>query len=73
MSKTPVTKIITGCNDCPFCVYIDAIADMPSNGLCNIEADDNNGKYTSIEMDRGNFITPEWCPLKIQPIIVSYE
>lgn len=62
-----VTKIVTGCNDCPFAsVY-------GNDSMCNIEANNITGNYTKIEMYNGNIITPTWCPLKTQPITVMYE
>lgn len=67
MSEATITKIITGCNDCSFCIW------GGSNGYCAIK--ENNSAYP-IKVHRNDFeniITPDWCPLKANSIIVAYE
>lgn len=59
-TRKPKTKIITGCNDCPFCVYDSTHAECG----CNLDL--------TISLQEPP-ITPVNCPLKTQPIIVSYE
>lgn len=59
-------KIITGCNDCPF-FYLNRQEDC----YCSL---DEKGRMLKIEKKHPYpIITPAWCPLKKQPIIVKYE
>lgn len=66
--KKPKTRIITGCNDCPF--FRRRRSGIP---FCKI--DESVKVYNSDKMNGLELIpiTPENCPLKTQPIIVTYE
>lgn len=64
-TNKPKTKIITGCNDCPF-LFFDHDNDTAHCAIDKQEMD--------IELiDIKNVKTPKWCPLTVQPIIVTYE
>lgn len=64
--NNPITKLIKGCNNCPFNVKsIDE-----GYAICEV---DNPYDLKAIMMYGKSPITPDWCPLKIQPIIVKYE
>lgn len=64
-----ITKIVSGCNDCPFIYY-----DINKQGNmfwphCGEKETDNELQTASLDM----VLTPTWCPLKTQPITVTYE
>lgn len=63
-TNKPKTKIITGCNDCPFCVRDTEQAEH----YCILKSESELESFSFNEP-----ITPQWCPLKTQPIIVTYE
>jgi hypothetical protein len=66
-TNKPKTKIITGCNDCPFCLWGGV------NAYCIIENGRTEKPIEVFRNDFDNIVTPAWCPLKIQPVIVTYE
>lgn len=72
-TRSPKTKIITGCNDCPFCIL--SRLDMPKCTVSNWVKILNSDKLNPMHIRHGAAIpiTPEDCPLKTQPIIVTYE
>lgn len=60
-TRKPKTKIITGCSDCPF-------LEKNARGIfCNELGN------TMIDLSGGKAVTPAWCPLKTQPITITYE
>lgn len=59
-----IVKEITGCVDCPFCDEND----MGIGYSCRIKVFDNHIKETK----KFQKITPEWCPIKEQPLIIRY-
>ena len=59
----PKIRIITACIDCPFC---EKNVDDPYCIIDSIEI------YLQLD-ENNNPITPNWCPLKKQPILVTYE
>lgn len=60
---------ITGCFDCPACDMLDM---APGYG-CNLKKRDDQGEYLYIEESKKTYtpITPEWCPLKKESIILE--
>ena len=61
--------IVTGCRDCPM-FNIDEFCEYPQPAVHNIPIKWNT------ESDSGKdwfHITPDWCPLKKQPITIKLE
>jgi hypothetical protein len=67
-ANKPKTKIITGCNDCPF-VYYDINKAKFFWPHCGARDHENELETASLDIIK----TPTWCPLKTQPIIITYE
>lgn len=61
--------IIKGCEDCP------AVDRSGWGGhTCNLEEKDNLVPGTIIPEDKRYIpITPDWCPLKKQPILLKFK
>lgn len=68
ITRKPKTRIITGCNNCPFLLH-----KRSGTPYCNI--DEEIKIHNSNEMKGTALVplTPDDCPLKTQPIIVTYE
>jgi hypothetical protein len=65
-----ILKVVTGCNDCPFYRWHDA----GCGGDCRLVP---IGKDAFKEMEhdeyRFNPVTPEWCPLKSEFVLVEFK
>ena len=61
MSKNEIT--VNGCSDCPFCYEYD----MGNGYGCKLESDTKTIKQTKFFQP----ITPNWCPLKNQEVVVK--
>jgi hypothetical protein len=59
---------IKGCDDCPASVMLDM---KPGYG-CQLKKTDDNGVYLVIpQTKRYRPITPKWCPLKQESILLT--
>lgn len=67
-TRIPKTKIVTGCNDCPF-VFYKPNKERIISPHCDANDDESELKTNSLE----DILTPPDCPLKTQPIIITYE
>lgn len=62
-----VEKItITGCFDCP----MKDMNDFSAGYTCKIVKEKHNDGY--IKEHRGMPVTPEWCPIKKKPLLITY-
>ena len=65
-----MNKEVTGCLDCP----LSNMPDMHPGYRCVLKLKNKNGKWLYIEeAEDGMPITPNWCPLKKEPITISIK
>lgn len=64
MGKKPIIKTIMGCVDCPCCLTND----MGSGYTCKMQGFFKEPNQID-ESKKYQPITPDWCPLKTQPIL----
>lgn len=62
---TTKKRTVTGCSDCPFIFSYDIAVGYG----CKIDADDRTIK----ESKKYQPITPEWCPLKSNNLLIKFE
>lgn len=63
-AKPIVSRGISGCDDCPFCL----MNDMSAGYSCKVD----NARQLIRESKKFMPITPDWCPLKQVSMLVQY-
>ncbi|MEK6829022.1 MAG: hypothetical protein AABY15_02765 [Nanoarchaeota archaeon] len=67
-NKEPKERIITGCSDCPMC----DMNDMASGYSCRLR-DSSETSYIKEDLKKWQPVTPDWCPIKEQPILLTFN
>lgn len=60
-------RIVRGCSDCPMCDMLD----MSPGYACNL-VDSQKVGYIKQSKKTWMPITPDWCPLKVEPLLIEY-
>lgn len=71
--STELQKEVTGCTDCPFLNDGAGLEYKPYCQHPNGNSDNITWQVGEKERWRTTFNTPDWCPLKKEPITISFK